>query len=112
MVATEPFVGAELIRIALDPYQVILDFGELSIAIGAEFLLKSGPEKVRFDPSKREGDATLLWSLIEQRVTEVVWEDTIVFTFSSGSQVEIAPGWPRGTIYGKHTKDRLLIEDF
>jgi hypothetical protein len=110
----EPFINEELIRISLEAHYIHLVFTETILQIGASFFLLLG-DSIPIHPDKRAGDTSRLWSLIGQTVTNALWNDEIVFTFSGGAKIRIpaTPGRTRGTIQGRRTiNDMLVFQDF
>jgi hypothetical protein len=111
MTETEPLVGDTLISIILGPWQIDFDFANTLLQVSGSFLFRRKDGSASdFSPALKQGDVSQLWSLIEQDISAVRWQDEIVIIFQTGDEIVILPGFPRGTISSKTHANR--VEDF
>lgn len=123
-ISGEPLVGAELISIAMQLYQIELNFSKFRLCIFAAFSLNTASGQIEiYDPSKHQGNTQALWPLVGHTVTHTNWNhpiedtlDNIEITFDDGTRIGIPPddtAWRRGTLWDKSAPPGVLyVDDF
>ena len=112
----EPFVGDELISIAITVNSVEFHFQKDILQVGGPFMLRcSNHADEYFEPAKRLGAVQVLWPLIGRLVTSANWADMVELAFDDAALIRVLPTSQglRGTILGKSSPSGMLfIEDF
>jgi Family of unknown function (DUF6188) len=111
----DPLVGDELIRIALETYEVHLQFAKSTVQIGAPFLLeREGHVLATIQPESRAGEIGQLWQLVGKTVRDVVWTESLRIVFSDHLELLVppSPGGLRGAILSKIPGEGIGFDEF